>query len=124
MDGVHADIAAELQVMINQLYEYQYPALTDIPKIYFESFEEKNITELVTVLKPFIDNLTIDPTSSWFKQIIGDVVSNYTDIDMSSYLNDETNEIKNDDTLISSKEDINTPVEKSSMENIKEILSV
>jgi hypothetical protein len=125
LDGIHTDIAAELQGMINSWYEYQYPALTDVPQIHFESFEEKDITELLTVLKPFIDNMTVDPSSSWFKQIIGDLVSNYSDIDMSSYLkSDETKELKKDDTMTPSKEDINTPVEKQAMENIKEILSV
>lgn len=67
--------------------------------------------------------MTIDPSSLWFKQIIGDFVSNYSDIDMSSYLkNDET--VKRGDDLTPSPEDIKAPVDKKSMENIKEILSV
>ncbi|MDO9159222.1 MAG: DUF935 family protein [Burkholderiaceae bacterium] len=88
-DGIHEDIAAELQVKINELCDLNWD-VTEYPSISFETFEEKDLLSLIEALKPLIDAAAINPMDQWFKQLVSDVVSRYSDVDTSELLEEET----------------------------------
>lgn len=88
LDGIHEDIAAELQIMINEICELNW-AGNQAPKVRFETFEEKDLLLLLEKLGGLIGNMAVNPSDKWFKQLLAEVVGKYSDIDMSS-LTDET----------------------------------
>jgi hypothetical protein len=89
LDGIHADIAAELQAKIIELVDMNWN-VDDYPTIGFETFEDKDLLGLINALKPLIDAMAIDPNDGWFRHLIADVVSKYSDIDTSELLDEET----------------------------------
>ena len=91
LDGIHEDIAAELQSKIVELVDMNW-TVDDYPVISFETFEEKDLLGLLNALKPLIDAMAIDPDDTWFKHLIADVVSRYSDVDTSELLEEENEE--------------------------------
>jgi hypothetical protein len=90
LDGVHEDIAAELQSKINELVDMNW-TVDDYPAISFETFEEKDLLGLVTSLKELIVAGAIDPMDTWFRHLIADIVSRYSDVDTSELLDEDEN---------------------------------
>ena len=90
LDGIHEDIAAELQAKINELVDMNWN-VDDYPDITFETFEEKDLLGLVTGLKDLIAVGAIDPYDMWFRHLIADVVSRYSDVDTSELLDEDEN---------------------------------
>jgi len=90
LDGIHEDIAAELQAKIDELVDMNWN-VDDYPIISFETFEEKDLIGLVNALKPLIDAGAIDPQDMWFRHLIADVVSRYSDVDVSELLDEDEN---------------------------------
>jgi len=88
LDGIHEDIAAELQDKVHELVHMNWN-VHDVPTISFETFEEKDLLGLLTALKPMIDVMAIDPKDQWFKQLLSDVISKYSDVDMSDFLEED-----------------------------------
>jgi len=88
LDGIHDDIAAELQAKIVELVDMNWN-VDDYPVISFETFEDKDLLGLINALKPLIDAMAIDPQDGWFRHLIADVVSRYSDIDTSELLDEE-----------------------------------
>jgi hypothetical protein len=85
LDGIHEDIAAELQAKIVELVDMNWN-VDDYPVVSFETFEEKDLLGLVNTLKPLIDAGAIDPQDSWFRHLVADIVSRYSDVDLSELL--------------------------------------
>lgn len=88
LDGIHEDIAAELQAKIVELVDMNWN-VDDYPVISFETFEEKDLLGLINALKPLIDAGAIDPQDSWFRHLIADIVSRYSDVDVSELLDEQ-----------------------------------
>lgn len=88
LDGIHEDIAAELQAKVDELCKMNWDGV-DSPKVAFETFEEKDLLGLLNALKPMIDAGAIDPQDQWFRQVLADVVNRYTDVDTSELLDEE-----------------------------------
>lgn len=88
LDGIHDDIAAELQSKIVELVDMNWN-VDDYPVISFETFEEKDLLGLLNALKPLIDSFAIDPQDGWFRHLIADVISRYSDIDTGELLEEE-----------------------------------
>ena len=88
LDGIHEDIAAELQGKINELIDMNW-TVDDYPVVSFETFEEKDLLGLVNALKPLIDAGAIDAQDSWFRHLVADIVSRYSDVDVSELLDEE-----------------------------------
>lgn len=88
LDGIHEDIAAELQIMINEVCEFNW-AGNQAPMIGFETFEEKDLLTLLEKLGGLIGNMAVDPSDKWFKQLLSEVVGKYSDIDMSSLIEED-----------------------------------
>jgi hypothetical protein len=88
LDGIHEDIAAELQAKIVELVDMNWN-VDDYPVISFETFEEKDLLGLINALKPLIDAGAIDPQDTWFRHLIADIVSRYSDVDLSELLDEE-----------------------------------
>jgi hypothetical protein len=82
LDGIHSDIAAELQIKINELIDMNWTDVQDYPTVEFETFEEVDTLGLLAQLKPLIDAGAIDPTSTWFRQLLADVISKFSDVDL------------------------------------------
>jgi hypothetical protein len=91
LDGIHEDIAAELQLICNKWIDMHYN-VENYPKISFETFEEKDILGLIGALKPLIDVMAVDPRDKWFKQLLSDAVQKFSDVDMKEFLSDEMEE--------------------------------
>lgn len=98
LDGIHEDIAAELQVKLNELVDMNW-TVEDYPVISFETFEEKDLLGLVNALKPLIDAGAIDPQDSWFRHLVADIVGRYSDVDVSELL-DEDNQEQMDEQMV------------------------
>lgn len=79
LDGVHEDIASEFEKLVKQLCTINFPEPLP-PIIGFEPFEEQDLLNLLTTLKPFIDNFTINPGEKWLELLIKDVVERYSDV--------------------------------------------
>ena len=92
LDGVHADIAAELQSKIKELADMNWSNIETYPTLEFESFEEEDLLGLLAALDPLIKSFAIDPADPWFKQVVARVVDKFTDVDMSEYLQKEEEE--------------------------------
>ena len=61
----------------------------DYPTISFETFEEKDLLGLINALKPLIDAGAIDAQYSWFRHLVADIVSRYSDVDVSELLDED-----------------------------------
>ncbi len=85
LDGIHADISAELQIKIKELVDMNY-TVEKYPKIQFETFEEENLLALLGGLKPLIDSSAINPQDQWFRQLIAETVGKYSDADLTELL--------------------------------------
>lgn len=79
LDGIHEDIAGELQIKIKQLVDINFNA-ESYPEIGFESFEAKDLANLLQILDPLIKDMVISPDSEWLMQLIAEVVSQYSNI--------------------------------------------
>jgi len=88
LDGIHEDIAAELQAKIIELVDMNWN-VDDYPVIGFETFEEKDLLGLLGALEPLIRDMAIDPQDGWFKHLLADIVSRYSDVDMRDLLEEE-----------------------------------
>lgn len=88
LDGIHEDIAAELQSKLVELVDMNWN-VDDYPVISFETFEEKDLLGLINALKPLIDSFAIDPQERWFKHLIADIVSRYSDVDVGELLEEK-----------------------------------
>ena len=88
LDGIHEDIAAELQAKIVELIDMNY-TVEDYPVISFETFEEKDLLQLLGVLIPAAKDMVIDADDSWFRHLIADVVSRYSDVDTGELLEEQ-----------------------------------
>lgn len=73
MDGIHNDIAIPFQSQADYLTKLNFTG-AQAPIVGFQPFEEKDILKLMEILKPYIDNLTIDPEAEWFRELIAEVV--------------------------------------------------
>lgn len=91
LDGIHEDIAAELQAKIVELVDMNWN-VDDYPVISFETFEEKDLLGLINALKPLIDAGAIDAQDMWFKHLLADIVSRYSDVDTSELLDEDPEE--------------------------------
>ena len=85
LDGIHEDIAAELQHKIKELVDMNW-TVDDYPVISFETFEEKDLLGLINAIKPLIDAGAIDPQEKWFRHLLADIVGRYSDVDLSDLL--------------------------------------
>lgn len=110
LDGIHEDIAAELQEKVHELVHMNWN-VHNVPQISFETFEDKDLLGLLNGLKPLIDVMAIDPQEQWFRQLIADVVSRYSDVDMSEYLEEE--EGPEEPEVVSEPEVVPTPEEQT-----------
>lgn len=97
-DGVHEDIAAELQVKVNELCELNW-SVSEYPTVSFETFEEKNLIELINALKPLLDTAAVDPMDHWFRSLIRDVVGRYSDVDTNELLEDNSDVLVHEDIV-------------------------
>ena len=88
LDGIHEDIAAELQAKIIELVDMNWN-VEDYPVIGFETFEEKDLLGLLAALEPLIRDMAIDPQDGWFKHLLADIVSRYSDVDMRDLLEED-----------------------------------
>jgi hypothetical protein len=89
LDGIHADIAAELQIKINELIDMNWSDVEDYPVVEFETFEEVDTLGLLAQLKPLIDAGAIDPYSTWFRQLLADVISKFSDVDVDELVEEQ-----------------------------------
>lgn len=88
LDGIHADIAAELNTIIRDVVDMNW-TVEDYPILEFESFEQTDLLELMKTLEPYVRNMAIDTNSMWFKQLLVDVVGRYSDVDMGELLEEQ-----------------------------------
>jgi hypothetical protein len=88
LDGIHEDIAAELQSKIVELVDMNWN-VDDYPVISFETFEETDLLQLLGVLIPAAKDMVIDADDSWFRHLIADVVSRYSDVDTGELLEEK-----------------------------------
>ena len=72
------------------------------PIIEFEPFEDKDITRLLEILKPYVDNMTIDPEVEWFRELIAQVVEELSGVKV-----DKENIISNEEGGSQSGLDLN-----------------
>lgn len=79
LDGVHEDIAAEFEKLVKELCEINFQEALP-PMVSFEPFEEQDLLTLLTTLKPFIDNFTINPSVDWLQVLVKEVVERYSDV--------------------------------------------
>jgi hypothetical protein len=91
LDGIHDDIATELQMKINELVDMNWN-VEDYPTIGFETFEEKDLLGLLKAIEPLIRDMAVDPNDAWFRHLLADIVSRYSDIDVSELLEDPDEE--------------------------------
>lgn len=81
LDGIHEDVAGTFQELIKKLVDYNYNTDT-YPKFAFEPFTKKDLIQLLNVLTPLADKFIIDSSSSWFKQLLKVIVSEYGDVEI------------------------------------------
>lgn len=102
MDGIHLDMAQPLQVKSDYLCRLNFPPDVRPPIIEFEPFEDKDITRLLEILKPYVDNMTIDPEVEWFRELIAQVVEELSGVKV-----DKENIISNEEGGSQSGLDLN-----------------
>ena len=79
-DGMHQDMAFDVQAEINQLIEWNFGHTAKAPTFKFEKFTEKDLLGLLNALQPYASNMTIDTDSAWFKELIAKIVKELADI--------------------------------------------
>jgi hypothetical protein len=119
LDGVHEDIAAELQIKTNEWCDMHYNNLEVYPQVGFETFEEKDLLELIKTLDLLVKDLAVDPSDKWFKQVVGEVVSRYCDVDLSEYLQEE--EAPNPQQVTPTPEEQKAPLPEQQTQMIEDI---
>jgi hypothetical protein len=92
LDGIHEDIAAELNVLVKELVDMNW-TVEEYPTVEFESFEDVDILALMNALEPYVRNMAIDTNSMWFKQLLADVISRFSNVDTDELL-EETNTVE------------------------------
>ena len=81
-DGVHEDIAFDVQKVIDEIVRWNFGADAKSPNFSFEKFTEKDTVALLNALQPYASNMTIDPESQWFKEVIAKVVMDLSGVKM------------------------------------------
>lgn len=79
-NGIHEDIAACIQGMINEIVEWNFGSNAKAPKFKFESFIGKDYLGLLTALQPYCQNMLIDTSSSWFEELVATAVQEQSGI--------------------------------------------
>ena len=80
LNGIHEDIAAGFQVLINQIVEWNFGVNANAPNIKFESFIGKDYLALLSALQPYAQNMLVDTTSPWFEELIATTVQEQSGI--------------------------------------------
>jgi hypothetical protein len=125
LDGIHDDIATELQIKTNEWVDMHYN-VEDYPKITFETFEDVDPLELLKGLEPLVKDMAINPNDNWFKQIIAAAVNKYTDVDMHEFLEgpeeqDEKQVVSEQQQVIPTPEEKATPMPDEHKEMVEQI---
>ena len=80
LNGIHEDVAAGFQVLINQIVEWNFGVNANAPNIKFESFIGKDYLALLGALQPYAQNMLVDTTSPWFEELIATTVQEQSGI--------------------------------------------
>lgn len=110
LDGIHEDVAGELEIKIKQLVDYNFET-ENYPDISFESFEEKDVIKLMEVLTPYIDKMVIDTDEPWLQQLIADVVAKFSNVKVP---------VDKEPNGESKKQEVNIPTEEEQKEELPE----
>lgn len=78
-EGLHIEMASKIQKTINKFVGWNFVDANS-PNFTFQSFEDKDIIQLLQALQPYVANLTIDPESDWFNELIANVVEKLSDV--------------------------------------------
>ncbi len=79
-NGIHEDIAACFQEMINEIVEWNFGSSAKAPNFKFESFIGKDYLGLLQALQPYCQNMLIDTSSPWFEELISTAVQEQSGI--------------------------------------------
>ena len=79
-NGIHEDVAACFQGMINEIVTWNFGANAKAPKFKFESFIGKDYLGLLNALQPYAQNMLVDTTSPWFEELIATTVQEQSGI--------------------------------------------
>ena len=88
LDGIHRDLAGSIQKTVDFIVKANF-SNTSSPTVEFEKFEDKDIIKLLEILKPYVDNFTINTTDAWFKELIGVIVEELSGVIVDKGSNDE-----------------------------------
>jgi len=81
LDGAHEEMAEPLQQHCAALVDMNFINVK-APKISFTKFEDKDLIGLLNALKPYTDNLAIDPAAPWFKELVAQVVKDLSGVEV------------------------------------------
>lgn len=79
-NGIHEDIAACFQEMINEIVEWNFGLSAKAPNFKFESFIGRDYLGLLQALQPYCQNMLIDTSSPWFEELISTAVQEQSGI--------------------------------------------
>lgn len=79
LDGVHEEMAIVFQEKIKMWVDMNF-AVEDYPKFNFEEFNDKDLLGLLERLTPLAEKYIVDPASSWYRQLLKNVMEMYGDI--------------------------------------------
>lgn len=79
-DGIHEDIAYDIQTRIDKVVRWNYGVDAKAPIFSFNKFTEKDLTGLLQALQPYATSMIIDTESQWFHELIAKVVNELSDI--------------------------------------------
>lgn len=79
-DGVHEDIAYDIQKSIDDIVAWNFGASANSPRFSFNKFTEKDLIGLLQALQPYATSMIIDTDSQWFHELIAKVVNELSDI--------------------------------------------
>ena len=116
LDGIHEDIATELQAKIKELIDMNYQ-VDNYPTVSFETFEDKDLVGLINAIEPLIKDMAIDPNDTWFKQLLADIIGQYSDVDMSDYVSKDDEE-QDQQKVTPTPEEQNGPKQMSDINDI------
>jgi hypothetical protein len=88
-EGIHEDAAIPWQELVKRLVDYNY-TVEEYPRFGFESFEEKDLLELLKALEPYAQNFLIDVQGNWFDEFIRAVMLEYADVEIEEDTNATT----------------------------------
>ena len=80
MNGILADVAAEIQKTVDDLTVMNFGANAKSPLFNFENFIEKDVLNLLNTLKDYVNAGAIDTNSYWFSELIAKAVSSESDV--------------------------------------------